>query len=201
MSKGTINSIRFDFDFEKAKEAIVYLASKAPNGMTKYTACKLLFLADKYHLVRYGRPITGDTYYALPHGPVPTTILGILSGVVEGDEESDQVGALSSALSVDHKFWNPRISAGSRPQQECLSKSDIEALDETMNRHGDKSFDELKALTHEMAAYQKAWAQRGRSKSAPMAFEDFFDEDSDALAGVLEEAVEDSQLRKAFPAR
>ena len=31
-----------------------------------------MFLAEKYHLVRYGRPITGDRYDAMKDGPVPS---------------------------------------------------------------------------------------------------------------------------------
>jgi uncharacterized phage-associated protein len=193
--------MQFTFDFEKAKEAIVYLASKMRSGMTKYTACKLLFLADKYHLVRYGRTITGDKYFALPYGPVPTRLLNLLSGVVGGAESDEQVAALSALLTIDHAFRDPRISAPRHLPQEHLSKSDIEALDETLERYGRKTFAELRALTHELAAYQNAWTGRGSLLSAPMAFEDFFEEDPDALVGVLEEAIEDSRLRKAFPAR
>jgi uncharacterized phage-associated protein len=201
MNKGARVQMEFAFDFEKAKEAIVYLASKMRNGMTKYTACKLLFLADKYHLVRYGRPITGDRYFALPHGPVPTTMLDLLSGVVGSTEADERAAALRSVLTVDRAYSNPRISARRPLERECLSKSDTEALDETVKRHGDRSFDELKALTHETLAYQNAWDRRGNSNSVAIAFEDFFEEDPDALAGVLEEAIEDSHLRKAFPAR
>jgi uncharacterized phage-associated protein len=197
----TSGKMEFTFDFEKAKEAIVYLATKVPKGMSKYIACKLLFLADRYHLVRYGRPVTGDLYCALPHGPVPTTILNLLSGLVGEAETSEQVSALRSVLAVNRSYSNPRISARNPLKQERLSKSDIEALDETIERHGGKSFEELKALTHETLAWQNAWAKRGRKNSAPMAFEDFFEEDPDALVGVLEEAIEDSELRRAFPAR
>ena len=201
MSKKPSDAMQFTFDFEKAKEAIVYLASKMRSGMTKYTACKLLFLADKYHLVRYGRTITGDKYFALPYGPVPTKLLDLLSGVVAGAEADEQVAALSALLTIDHAFRDPRISAPRHLPQGHLSKSDIEALDEIIKRYGRKTFAELRALTHELAAYQNAWTGRGTSQSAPMAFEDFFEEDPDALVGVLEEAIEDSRLRKAFPAR
>ena len=84
---------------------------------------------------------------------------------------------------------------------ENLSKSDVEALDETVARFDAKTFSELRALTHEMVAYQKAWDRRGNKNSVPMAFEDFFEEDSDAMAGVLEETIEDSWIQKAFARR
>lgn len=189
-------TIEFKLDLDKAREAIAYLASKSPN-VDVYRACKLLFLADKCHLVRYGRTITGDRYFALDHGPAPNRILGRLKLFLD---EPDSPW-LSSALTIDATFRYPRFRPNEPLDFDNLSQSDFEALDETVARHGSKTFDELKVLTHEMAAYQKAWAKRGNKGSAPMDFEDFFEEDSDAVAGVLEEAIEDSQLRKAFPER
>lgn len=186
--------IEFQRDQDRTREAIAYLASKSKAGLDKYMICKLLFLADKYHLVRYGRTITGDRYFAMPHGPAPSTILSLLTSLTE--EENSR---LADALTVDRSYQYPRFLARRAPDVEYLSASDIEALDETFARFGSKSFPELRALTHEMAAYQKAWDKRGNKNSVPMAFEDFFEEDSDAIAGVLEEAIENSQLRKTFP--
>ena len=191
-------AIDFQLDLDKTREAIVYLASKVPGGFSKYEACKLLFLSDKYHLVRYGRTITGDRYFAMPHGPAPTRVLNLLNMFIE---DTASVPAFSSVLTVDRSFEHPRFLADQPLEFDNLSASDLEALDETLARFGAKKFPELKALTHEMPAYQKAWDGRRGKNSAQMAFEDFFDEDSDAIAGVLEQAIEDSQLRKAFPAR
>jgi hypothetical protein len=41
-------------------------------------AYKLLWLADRYHLRQYGRTITGDTYFALPLGLIPSDAKNIL---------------------------------------------------------------------------------------------------------------------------
>jgi len=191
-------AIEFQFDLDKTREAIAYLASRSNNGFDIYKACKLLFLADKYHLVRYGRTITGDTYFALLHGPAPTRTLGLLSMLIEDPATAP---ALSSVLRVDRSFQHPRFKTVQSPGMENLSKSDVEALDETVARFDAKTFSELRALTHEMVAYQKAWDRRGNKNSVPMAFEDFFEEDSDAMAGVLEETIEDSWIQKAFARR
>src|SRR5262249_13142313 len=93
--------VDFPFGFEKALEAVVYLASKGIPDFDKYKVCKLLFLADKYHLVRYGRPITGDRYYAMPYGPAPTTLLTLLSRAVEHGDGDARVEALVAALTID----------------------------------------------------------------------------------------------------
>jgi hypothetical protein len=41
-------------------------------------ALKLIFLADRYHLCRYGRLITNDSYVAMKHGPVPSATRDIV---------------------------------------------------------------------------------------------------------------------------
>jgi hypothetical protein len=187
--------IEFKLDPDKAREALVYLALKS-TSFDIYKACKLLFLADKYHLVRYGRTITGDWYFAMPHGPAPNRIYGQLNMMID---DPDNMPALSSVLNVDRSFQAPRFVATRRLEFENLSKSDLEALDETVRRFDSKTFEELKILTHGMVAYRKAWRKRGAAKSHRMAFEDFFEEDSDVIAGVLEGAIEDSDLRRAFP--
>lgn len=187
----------FKLDSDKTREALAYLASSSPDGRTKYILGKLLFLADKYHLVRYGRTITGDRYIAMEDGPAPNRILDQLNLLIE---EPENVPSLSSILRVDHSFRQPRISLAGHTDFENLSQSDMEALDIILKRHGSKDFAELRALTHEMVAYLRAWDRR-TGKAAPMAFEDFFEEDADAINGALEEAIEDSNLRAACQKR
>ena len=69
--------LRFSFNSGKFVNAVAYLAQHCPNS-TKMSVCKQLFYADKEHLTRFGRPIVGDHYYRLDHGPVPTRGLNIL---------------------------------------------------------------------------------------------------------------------------
>ncbi len=64
--------------------------------------------------------------------------------------------------------------------------------------HGKKTFSELWRLTHDIPAHKNAWADKPDS-SNPMAFEDLFEEDDEALTGAFEEMIENSKLREAFP--
>lgn len=195
--------ISFDFKPDKAIEAIVYLASD-PERVTdfdKYKAAKLIFLADKLHLVRHGRPIVGDTYWAIPNGPVPEQTLDMINAVIGMEARSPSEKKLSSLLVIDRRFEYPRMSAKNTATIECLSRSDIEALNHVMSLHGHKTFGELKMLTHKMVAYDEAWSGKPKaSKRAKMSYNDFFEEDSDALAGARDEMIENDLLRKAFPA-
>ena len=155
--------VNFTFQFPKAKAAILYFAQSGMPEFTKGKLCKLLFLSDKLHLVRYGRPITGDSYAAMEHGPIPSCVLDILDAIEGGTTRTDEAVELAAALNLDRRFQYPRLTAAQRPSVKNLSDPD---------RCGG---------------------------SVRMRFEDFFDEDEAALAGVLEEMIENCKLREAFP--
>lgn len=190
--------IDFRFDFPRTLSAITYIASKDIPELTKYKILKLIFWADKYHLVRYGRPITGDKYFALPQGPVASLIYDLLEQV-EANPYSQEAKRLAENLEVDHRYANPRFKAKRAFDAEALSRSDIAALDKVITEYGQMKFEELRALSHATPAYERAWNSRGLlNKRARINFEDFFDEDADALAGAKEEMLENFSLRRAL---
>jgi uncharacterized phage-associated protein len=192
--------VNFTFQFPKAKAAILYFAQSGMPEFTKGKLCKLLFLSDKLHLVRYGRPITGDSYAAMEHGPIPSCVLDILDAIEGGTTRTDEAVELAAALNLDRRFQYPRLTAAQRPSVKNLSESDMEVLNEIIREFGMRSFTQLRHLTHDMPAYEKVWEDPDRcGGSVRMRFEDFFDEDEAALAGVLEEMIENCKLREAFP--
>lgn len=197
-------SLSFDFNFEVTKAALLYLASKELPEFDKYRAVKLLFLADREHLLRFGRTITGDSYSALPYGPTPDRTLDLLSGlervVLEGKEpNSNEVAELSKNFSVAD-LAHPTYHAKCKPDFDALSKSDLMVLDSVLSKHGRMNFNELMTLTHGLKAYTLAWRNDSDRKKFPMAFEDFFAEEPDK-AEFLKEIEEEQQLTKLFSSK
>ena len=45
----------------------------------KIKLVKLVYLSDKYHLLKYARTITNDSYFAMKLGPVGSTLKDILA--------------------------------------------------------------------------------------------------------------------------
>jgi uncharacterized phage-associated protein len=196
--------VRFKLDVDKTVAAIVFLAASGTRDLTKYKIVKLLFLADKYHLVRYGRTITGDRICAMDHGPVPSVALDALNAFLGTDKANPQAREIAKELSqyitVDDKYRNKHFNAWRTcDYQRSLSPSDLGALDAVVKEHGAKSFDELKAMTHEMFAYRKAWGERACDNPV-MNFEDLFVEDPDAIEGAYEEMIENYELYRGKPA-
>lgn len=190
--------VSFRFDDEKAKAAIAYLASRSLPELSKGKICKLIFLADKHHLVRFGRPVTGDRICAMKDGPVPSNILNILNLFLT-DQNDPSLVMLNEAVQIDRSYRNPHFHAVKFNLADYLSESDIESLDAIVKRFGDWSFSRLRAITHEMTAYKNAWEDEARGVNNPtMSFEDMFEDDDEALVGAYEEMVENDALRHAF---
>ena len=188
-------TVRFDFEFEKFFAAVQYIAGNGVPYLTYYKICKLLFLADKYHLVRYGRPITGDVYCALPYGPVPSEALDLLKALSKGDYEDDErVERMASKLIIDRRFRYPQFSTTDVPELTDLSRSDITSLDKVVKEFGRMNFDQLKSITHAVYAYRKTRNNRAHQ----MRYEDFFSDDPDAIDGAYEEMLENHALCRAF---
>ena len=65
-------------DFEKIVMAINYFSrEKYEKSIDKLDVLKLIYLADRYHLRKFGRLITGDNYIAMQLGPVPSVAKNI----------------------------------------------------------------------------------------------------------------------------
>ena len=140
--------IRFNLNEEKAIEALVWLANEKP-GITFYYIVKVLFFADKIHLNKYGRPILGDQYVAMPHGPVPSTVYDMLG--LDKFLDQDLTKMVEESLVIDGIKVTP--TPGRKPKLEVFSKSDIECLKESLATYGNMSFALLKRITHEEPAY------------------------------------------------
>ncbi len=70
-SGAAIIGIQFESEIEKTKAALAYRAGKPFLGFNADKARSLPFLADREHLLRFGRTNTGDSYEARNSGPVP----------------------------------------------------------------------------------------------------------------------------------
>lgn len=165
--------IKYRTNEKKVLEAILWLTNRRP-GMDLYRVLKILFLADKAHFNKYGRPIAGEKYVAMEYGPVAETAYQILRKQ-EGVRRKLGITDFPFARGTDDQ--KDALFPAREPELSVFSKSDIAALDDAMNKYGNMSFNGLKALTHRHPAYTEAWAARGSKRSSPMAWEHLLDEE------------------------
>ena len=144
--------LRFSFDEKKALEALVFVTSAWPE-ITAFHAAKVFFFADKEHLNKYGRPVIGDRYIAMDHGPVPSVIYDWFKGDLNwaGDPQ-----AITSAVNFDRQASFVRARAQREPEMDYLSPSDVAALKSAIALCKGRPFSQLSRLSHDDPAYREA---------------------------------------------
>lgn len=138
---------------------------------SKLVLLKLIFLADRYHLRKYGRTITGSTYFAMRYGPVASEIKTFI----------ESAGARSSYA---QKFFSVRIKTAhdgkkreeleslSSPLMELLSESEREAMEAAISQlplHSD-----LVSFTHRFPEWKVHEERLKRAARVKMNLVDFF---------------------------
>jgi uncharacterized phage-associated protein len=148
--------IRFRFQEEKAIAALLYIARqlislKNPKAKPDlHKIFKILYFADQKHLARYGRPILGDFYIAMDHGPVPSQVYDMVK-IVRGDTFFEPGRDYDAFFEVRDHYIHPK----QKPSMDLFSESDLECIDESFRENKFLSFNQLKDKSHD-EAYCKA---------------------------------------------
>jgi uncharacterized phage-associated protein len=152
--------IRFRFAPEKLVQSIAFFADRGIRDLDKMKAAKLLFHADKYHLLKYGRPVIGDQYACMEYGPVPSASLNVMNDVLAHDPHFPPVAKdlFDEYLTVEKALFKkyPVFRAKKEPDLDVFSDSDIEALEYAREKYGSKTSWQLSEDLHEETAWKLA---------------------------------------------
>lgn len=168
----------FPFSHRKTTQALNFFARQAGGSQNKLKALKLIYFADRYHLRRYGRPITGDDYLAMPYGPVASGAkdLAEMSGFLGDDERTYGAHYLAP---VDGYTYRSLAEMDER----TLSDSDRTALAWAWETFGHLDQFVLADLTHRYPEWQRHESAllEKRETRVPMHYLDFLDEPETAV--------------------
>ena len=82
------NEIRFKFNEKKTAQAVTVFLKKNGREMSYMKLIKLLYLVDRQALRLWERPLTGDIYFSMKHGPVLSNVLDIINNGEDPDDNS-----------------------------------------------------------------------------------------------------------------
>jgi hypothetical protein len=122
--------VKFNLDKEKTINAALFILQTI--GETDYhNLFKILFFAEKEHLYKFGRPISGDSYVAMEYGPVPSFLYNLLKN--------------------QNEFFlseNKKASAKIKTDLDVLSESDIECLKSSVFENSELTFGQRTKKSH-----------------------------------------------------
>lgn len=134
-------SVRLSFNERKATQAAAHLLGLRGGRMSYMKLVKLLYLADREALLRWGRPITTDRYVSMDRGPVLSRVLDLATD--GGDPGTPSIWS-SSITEPSNYEVELKAAAG----DDELSEAEIELLDKVFQEHGRKSRWDLVKHTH-----------------------------------------------------
>jgi uncharacterized phage-associated protein len=168
-------------------EAILFLVTEAARRgapLTQYDIVKTIFIADKAHLNKYGRPITFDNYVAMTHGPVPSRTYDILKENVATKIVLELPWSRRAAPEIGETcfaYEHPKRDAS----EDILSQTDFDELRTSLTVVKALRFSQIKRITHEDPAYVDAWDDESERAQFPMSYALLFDAPNDEKAEEL----------------
>lgn len=133
------------FNERKVAQMAAYLLKKRGGCMSHLKLMKLLYLADREAMDRYGAPMSGDRVVSMPQGPV----LSMTLNLVDGDIESSPNGwdgwvsdKANNEVALCRNFEDTELDE--------LSPADIEVLDKVWAEFGRMGRWEIRDYTHRL---------------------------------------------------
>ena len=160
-------------DYRKITHALLYLVQNTQKNrfLHKLKALKLFFLADRFHMRKYGTTISGDRYIAMEHGPVGSQTRDILQMVPQyyGEKLADYA---KDHIKIQGTHY---FTARKECDRAFLSDTEVEALDFAIAEFGRLRWQELCRVTHMFPEWYKHRIEAVSGRTVPdMNLEDFF---------------------------
>jgi uncharacterized phage-associated protein len=139
--------MRLRFNERKATQSAARLLELRGGRMSYLKLIKLLYLADREALLRWGRPITTDRFVSMERGPVLSRLLDLVS---DGDDPGTPC-IWAKYISAPANF---EVELTSDAGREELSDAEVGLLDEIFHEHGKKTRWQLVELTHKLPEWK-----------------------------------------------
>ena len=138
----------------KIKATVLYILKNFPDGVDYIKLFKIMYFAQQEHLVKYGKPIFNDSFYALRLGPVPSFSYKHLQKIENGHfDVYEDVKTFMNAFNVNEN--TQLIFNKEEPDMDELAVADVKSLDNVIKKYGNIDSIELSELSHD-EAWKKA---------------------------------------------
>ena len=181
-----------NFDSKKLTELVLYILDKT-GGVDFYHAFKILYFAEMKHLAKWGSGIVPDEFRALKYGPVPTHLYDAVK------ELDNPRMLLSEELSKVIQFAGEDAPNVLLPKRKAdikyISKSEIEALDESIEENKTLTSDQLMRKSHDEAWDEGNRRVNGTNRISPVTMAKVLTAEASILEYIEEQIQIESALR------
>lgn len=140
--------MRVKFREDRATQAAARLIKLQGGRMNVLKLIKLMYLVDRNALTRFGRPVTFDSYFSMPHGPVLSMTLDRINA-----EPNPSNGFYWHNYISERQGYDVVLKADAPRDQ--LSQAEEELIDEVFQQFGNLNQWQLRDWCHEHLAEWK----------------------------------------------
>ena len=141
--KGDKIMIEFTFNEIKTTQAASLFLKNNDGKMSYMKLIKLLYLVDRQALKLWERPLTGDVYFSMKHGPVLSNVLDIINN--GGDPEDNSYWYRHITQPKDYN-----IELKELPGTDTLSQRELELINELDEKFKDFDQWEMVEICHDI---------------------------------------------------
>ena len=130
------------FRSRKAAQLCAYFAAKQRKGtIEKLKLIKLLYFSERKFLSENHYPMLFDEYYSLPHGPICSSALNGINGIIH-EEIWDEYIARNGNVVVAIKLL-------SRDELDEVSDAELSVVDDIWREFGNMTASQLRIYSHQ----------------------------------------------------
>jgi uncharacterized phage-associated protein len=180
-------------EISKIKASVLYILAQFPNGVDFIKLFKIMYFAQKEHLVKYGRSIIDDSFYALKHGPVLSftyKAIQVNQGKVKATDDLNDV-AMAIILSDDTVF------AQTDADKDEFSVSDMNCLDRAIEKYRNVDSYALSDISHDIAWEEAYTRSQDDPEKNKMTLIDIANAGNASLS-IINKIRESEQIKMAF---
>lgn len=139
--------MNFVFDIRKAIAAAGYVCQLNKGSMDMLKLIKAIYLAERKALIEWHRPITGDSFASLQHGPIVSRIYDLIRGNLAGPE-------MQEWKAVFHPRKGDIVVLKAEPNTKPLSLREKDALREAHEQLKDLTIGQVIDLVHRLPEWK-----------------------------------------------
>lgn len=141
------STMRLRFKEAKTTQAAARLLELRGNPMSYLKLIKLLYIIDREALLRWGRPVTGDRYVSMDHGPVLSQTLNLITEEPRPEEHTFWANHISQPEKYEVSLHRPAAT-------DELSEAELRLIQEIFAKYGHMKRWDLVALVHQFPEWQ-----------------------------------------------
>lgn len=154
----------------RAAQVAAFFLYKAGGRMSILKLMKLMYLAERLSLQKYGEPVTGDRLVSMPYGPVLSHTLNHINGLL-ASSKGGWDDWISDKENREVALYDPSMLRSPEQDLLALSESDLEVLNDIWEQFGHLSKWQLVDYTHSDDCPE--WKDPGKS-SYPITYIELF---------------------------